>query len=218
MYTGVGCAVVGVRSAGQALGLGLDELEAAEAFSEQDLLERMRTAVSCNPSQRMRQQQRRLSAFSTLPIDPASGADLAQEQLAAAGLGENGVVTDSAYEEELETNMMRQISQEMEEVLQAIDAQQKQDAQAAVASISEVQQAGGLGALYPGEAAGDAQYEYEDYDGAQSDYQSDAHTSHTPYTDVWDGEEEGERVQAASWAAQGVRALLPPSSGSLHVC
>jgi hypothetical protein len=201
-----------VRSAGQALGLGLDELEAAEAFNEQELLERMRTAVSCHPSQRMRQQQRRLSAFSTLPIDPAAAAGLAQEQLAASGLGEDGVVTDSAYEEELGSNLMRQISQEMDEVLQAIDTLQKQDARAAMLTIAEVQQGVGLGALYPAEAWGAA--EDEDYDGAQSDYQSDAHTSRTPYTDVWDVDEEGERVQSASWAAHGV-VLLP--LGSLHV-
>jgi hypothetical protein len=209
-----------VRSAGQALGLGLDELEAAEAFNEQELLERMRTAVSCNPSQRMRQQQRRLSALSALPVDPA--AEVSQEQLAAAGLGEDGVVTDSAYEEELENSMMRQISQEMEEVLQAIDAEQKRDAQAAEAAIIAVQQEGGLGAQYPRQAWGaaqDEQDEDQEYDGAQSDYQSDVHTSYTPYRDVWDAEDaedQGGRAHLlAGLRCTGCWARLP--LGSLHV-
>lgn len=204
-------------SAGQALGLGLDELEAAEAFNEQELLERMRTAVSCNqlPRTRQPQPQRRLSAFSAMPTDPATAAGLAQEQqLLAGGAGEEGVVTDSAYEEELDTSIMRQISQEMEEVLQAIDAQQQKDAQAAVASIAEVQQAGGLSVLQDAAATAAGQGEYDEYDGAQSEYQSDAPTSHTPYTDVWDGEDEGEKQP---WW-RGWWRLCGSSCGTIGTC
>jgi len=195
------CLAVWCCSAGQAVDLGLDELVAGELFDEQELLERMRAAVSCNPPQRLRQQQRRLSTFAGLSPDTgAAGAALEQQQGEAgsfvAGVGAAGdaaaaLYDDSAYEEELGGNMLRrQISREMDEVLEAIDAQQQQDAAAAVTTIAEVQQAAVLDVLR--EAAVAAGHGCADEDECLlSDYQSEAHTSHTPYTDGWDGQDDG---------------------------
>jgi hypothetical protein len=196
-------------SSGQGAAAGRDEL-AAQGFNEQELLERMRSAVSCNPPQHMRQQQRRLSAFAGLEAAGGAAAGPEQQLAADAAAGVEGGVDDSAYEEDLGDSMMRQISQEMEEVLQAIDAQQQQDAATAVSVVQQVQQApvidilvsppGAVGTRVwpdePYEGPYDAGYDpdegYADYDAAQSDYQSDAHTSHTPYTDVWEGEDRAE--------------------------
>lgn len=194
-------------SAGQAVDLGLDELEAVELFDEQEVLERMRAAVSCNPPQRLRQQQRRLSTFAGLSPDTGAAGAALEQQLGEAGSFVAGLASagdaaadaaaaaaalydDSAYEEDLGGNMLRrQISREMDEVLEAIDAQQQQDAAAAVATIAEVQQAAVLDVVR--EAAVAAGHCCADEDECLlSDYQSEAHTSHTPYTNGWDGQDD----------------------------
>lgn len=211
-------------SAGQAVeGLAPEDGEECALFDEHEVLERMRAAVSCNPQQQAQQQQRRrLSAFAGLSADAvahtsapgqlidvgASGSFVGGEgaELAAArGVATDpGLYDDSAYEEELGSNMMQQINREIDEVLDAIDAQQKQDAAAAVATVAQVQQAAVLDVLREAAAAAGADAEDE---GLASDYQSDAHTSHTPYTDVWDGEEEGEELCGSGPKAAGVISL-----------
>jgi hypothetical protein len=165
----------------------LDEAESAEVFNEQEILERMRTAVSRNPPPRLAAQQRRLSAFSDLPAGQQDAALVSPEQLAAAGLGvDEEAGPDGAYAEQLRASMLRQISQEMEEVLEAIDRQQQQesdrqeqqDAAAAVATMRAIMREGrdmGGGfrvaaAAAPEQEAGSEEEEfpeYPDYDGEQ---------------------------------------------------
>jgi hypothetical protein len=131
----------------------------------------------------VRQQQRRLAAFSGLhAADGGVSAAVTPEQL---GPDEEGV-TDSAFDEEQSSSMAafeeEQISREMEEVLQAIDAQQQQQAATTARRVSAVE-------------AQQGQQREGGYDGGQSEDHSDAQTSQAPYTDVdegWDGVDAGE--------------------------
>lgn len=166
----------------------MDEAESAEVFNEQEILERMRTAVSRNPPPRLAAQQRRLSAFSDLPAGQQDAALVSPEQLAAAGLGvDEAAGADGAYAEQLRASMLRQISQEMEEVLEAIDRQQQQESDrqeqqdaAAVATMRaimrEVRDMGGgsrvAAAVTAEQEEADSEEEeypeYPDYDGEQA--------------------------------------------------